>query len=407
MSSEPQEGSVREQLSVAEGTLVQNEEELCRQRRLLDSSWNPQLQLHIAVLPQHWVTDEDLCNQQRNFRVKHEEPEPLQTKEELDELCISQHEDQLDLKQEADTLMEIPTYEEDENSEADLNNQQSFNATDSQDEEGNQHEESTSTIDEETDPQNRDQRKRRDKRHVHSVDSSHRCKRQCLEAFTVTAKETILENFNTIGTQDAQDAHLMSLISCKKPQRRRPRGAGESQERKWQYHYKVKLGDEEKVVCREAFASLHGIGTKRVRRVANHQSQGITPKDKRGTHNNRRCISDDLKGKVDEHIRSFPYFVSHYECHGTKRRYLASDLTVVKMYSLFLQLFYPEKYADYLTGKDVKKIDCEVKFWFYYDYFKMHFNYGFGRPRSDVCSVCSEYQAKLKVEKNAAVWNTL
>uniref|UniRef100_A0A3P9JMM9 MADF domain-containing protein n=1 Tax=Oryzias latipes TaxID=8090 RepID=A0A3P9JMM9_ORYLA len=37
---------------------------------------------------------------------------------------------QLDLKQETDTVMEIPTYEEDENSEADLNNQQSFNVTD-------------------------------------------------------------------------------------------------------------------------------------------------------------------------------------------------------------------------------------------------------------------------------------
>ncbi|XP_078793694.1 uncharacterized protein LOC101163225 [Oryzias latipes] len=186
MSSEPQEGSVREQLSAAEGTIVQNEEELCRQRRLLDSSWNPQLQLNIVVLPQHWMTEEeDLCNQQRNFRVEQEEPEPPQIKEELQEpeppqikeepgeLCISQDEDQLDLKQETDTLMEIPTYEEDENIEADLNNQQSFNVTDSQDEEGNQHEESTSTTDEETDPQNRDQRKRRYRSHVQSVDSSH------------------------------------------------------------------------------------------------------------------------------------------------------------------------------------------------------------------------------------------
>uniref|UniRef100_A0A8C7YBN2 C2H2-type domain-containing protein n=1 Tax=Oryzias sinensis TaxID=183150 RepID=A0A8C7YBN2_9TELE len=90
--------------------------------------------------PECWITkEEDLCIQQRNFRVEHEEPEPPQTKEEQEEpeppqikeepgeLCISQDEDQLDLKQETDTLMEIPTYEEDENSEADLNNQQSFN----------------------------------------------------------------------------------------------------------------------------------------------------------------------------------------------------------------------------------------------------------------------------------------
>ncbi|XP_078797769.1 uncharacterized protein LOC144989356 isoform X2 [Oryzias latipes] len=213
---------------LCEGTIVQYEEELCRQRRLLDVIWKPQLQLHhiggevdagealtplksdlhqyLTGLPQHWMTEEeDQCNQQRNFRVEQEEPEPPQIKEEQEEpeppqieeepeeLCISQDEDQLDLKQETDTLMEIPTYEEDENSEADLNNQQSFNVTDSQDEEGNQHEESTSTTDEETeststtdeeteststtdeetDPQNRDQRKRRDRSHVQSVDSSH------------------------------------------------------------------------------------------------------------------------------------------------------------------------------------------------------------------------------------------
>ncbi|XP_078797135.1 uncharacterized protein LOC144989080 [Oryzias latipes] len=227
---------------LCEGTIVQYEEELCRQRRLLDVIWKPQLQLHHIGLPQHWMTEEeDLCNQQRNFRVEQEEPEPPQIKEEQEEpeppqiqeeqeepeppqiqeeqeepelpqikeeqeepeppqikeepgeLCISQDEDQLDLKQETDTLMEIPTYEEDEKSEADLNNQQSFNVTDSQDEEGNQHEESTSTTDEETEsssttdeeteststtdeetePQNRDQRKRRDRSHVQSVDSSH------------------------------------------------------------------------------------------------------------------------------------------------------------------------------------------------------------------------------------------
>ncbi|XP_023819671.2 uncharacterized protein LOC110013862 [Oryzias latipes] len=180
---------------LCEGTIVQYEEELCRQRRLLDVIWKPQLQLHHIVLPQHWMTEEeDISNQQRNFRVEQEEPEPPQIQEEQEEpeppqikeepeppqmkeepgeLCISQDEDQLDLKQETDTLMEIPTYEEDENSEADLNNQQSFNVTDSQDEEGNQHKESTSTTDEETDPQNRDQRKRRDRSHVQSVASSH------------------------------------------------------------------------------------------------------------------------------------------------------------------------------------------------------------------------------------------
>ncbi|XP_024120639.1 histone H3.v1 [Oryzias melastigma] len=94
MSSEPQEDSVREQLSAAEetfrlceGTIVQNEnEELCGQRRLLDITWNPQLQLHRIVIPQHYVSEEDnLYNQQKNLRVEQEEPEFLQIKEEQEE----------------------------------------------------------------------------------------------------------------------------------------------------------------------------------------------------------------------------------------------------------------------------------------------------------------------------------
>uniref|UniRef100_A0A8C7V2M3 C2H2-type domain-containing protein n=1 Tax=Oryzias sinensis TaxID=183150 RepID=A0A8C7V2M3_9TELE len=106
--------------------------------------------------------EEDLCNQQRNLK----EPEPPQIKDGPGELCISQDKEHLHLKQETDTLMEIFTYEEVENIEADLNNQQSFNVTDSQVKEENQHEESASATDEETDPQNRDQRKRRDRSHV-------------------------------------------------------------------------------------------------------------------------------------------------------------------------------------------------------------------------------------------------
>ncbi|XP_078793846.1 uncharacterized protein LOC144987916 [Oryzias latipes] len=145
---------------LCEGTIVQYEQELCRQRRLLDVIWKPQLQLelHHIVLPEHWMTEEaDQCNQQRNFRVEQEEPEPPQIQEELEEPEPPQ------IKEEQEET-EPPQIQEE---------LQSFNVTDSQDEEGNQHEESTSTTNEETNPQNRDQRKRRDRSHVQSVDSSH------------------------------------------------------------------------------------------------------------------------------------------------------------------------------------------------------------------------------------------
>ncbi|XP_024120067.1 zinc finger protein 578 [Oryzias melastigma] len=241
MSSEDQiESGAGETFGLREGTIVQNEQELRGQRRLPETTWNPQLQLHLMVFPRDWVSEEkNVRDQQRSCRVEpndpeppqtkeelkepervqikkeqeeqeppqikeelnepelvqikneqdgqeppqikeeQQEPEPLQIKEEPEELCIKQDEDQLDLKQETETPMEIPTYEEKENSEADLNNQQSFNGTVSQEEEGNQHEESISTTEEKTDLQNRDQRKSIDGSHVLALGSSHMSKSQC------------------------------------------------------------------------------------------------------------------------------------------------------------------------------------------------------------------------------------
>uniref|UniRef100_A0A3P9HTX0 C2H2-type domain-containing protein n=1 Tax=Oryzias latipes TaxID=8090 RepID=A0A3P9HTX0_ORYLA len=122
-------------------------------------------------------------------------------------LFISQDEDQLHLKQETDTLMEIPNKEH-ENSEADLKNRKSFNVTDSQDEEGNQHEESTSTTDEWTDPQNRDQRKRRDRSHVQSVASSHLSESQCYIKGNRNATDDLVK-----GQKEPQKERINSSIN--------------------------------------------------------------------------------------------------------------------------------------------------------------------------------------------------
>ena len=113
------------------------------------------------------------------------------------------------------------------------------------------------------------------------------------------------------------------------------------------------------VVCREAFASLHGIGTKRVRRVATCVAEGHTPKEQRGRHNNKRCVSDDLRNMVDTHMRSFPFRVSHYAGHGNKRRYLSSELCITKMYTLLLQASYPDHYLLVQGGLTQKRLNVK------------------------------------------------
>ncbi|XP_069034338.1 zinc finger protein 235-like [Embiotoca jacksoni] len=137
---------------VFENNIFELEEEINRQRKLLDIVWKPEVQLHRIELRQQRVckeeevlTDQQLFNQQRISSLDQqdpeppqikeepeppqikEEPEPPQIKEEQEELCTSQDREQLVLKQETDVVMLTLFY-----GEGDHNEDQTLNPDESQ-----------------------------------------------------------------------------------------------------------------------------------------------------------------------------------------------------------------------------------------------------------------------------------
>ncbi|XP_030278569.1 zinc finger protein 2 homolog isoform X6 [Sparus aurata] len=150
--------AAEEIFGVFQKTIVEYEEEIDRQRKLLDVVWKPEIKLHRIELPQQDVCMEDkvladqlLCNQERNSSLDQEEPEPPQIKEEQEELCSSQEGEQLVLKQETDTSMLIPPYEESDHQLLSHNS----NVAESQDQEGGKHGDSGSTTAAEPEPKKR------------------------------------------------------------------------------------------------------------------------------------------------------------------------------------------------------------------------------------------------------------
>ncbi|MEQ2303622.1 hypothetical protein AMECASPLE_018896, partial [Ameca splendens] len=125
-----------EQLTSAEESLtefnkvaVKYEEEVDGPSRLLDLTRIPLIILHRIDLVQHNVkeeevnTDQQFCSQEKNFSLDQKDPEPLQIKEEHDELehlqikvekelSLNKDEDQHVLKQETDTFVVTPSYED-------------------------------------------------------------------------------------------------------------------------------------------------------------------------------------------------------------------------------------------------------------------------------------------------------
>uniref|UniRef100_A0AAZ1XX34 C2H2-type domain-containing protein n=1 Tax=Oreochromis aureus TaxID=47969 RepID=A0AAZ1XX34_OREAU len=106
--------------SEAEKTMVQYEEEISCQRRLLDISRKPETKLHITAIPkQHeWKEEEGLlqqvCIPGGNSSLDQEDPGHPEIKEEPEELYTSQEGEHLILKEETDTFMVTSSYEESE-----------------------------------------------------------------------------------------------------------------------------------------------------------------------------------------------------------------------------------------------------------------------------------------------------
>lgn len=122
--------AAEEILTVFEKTIVVYEEELSRQRSLLDAMLKPQIKLHRTEFSHSFVCNEeenwdqqDFCNQESNSSLDHGGPAPPQIKQEQEELCSEEEEDEQPvLNQESDLFKFRPTCEESDHHREDHNN---------------------------------------------------------------------------------------------------------------------------------------------------------------------------------------------------------------------------------------------------------------------------------------------
>lgn len=219
----------------------------------------------------------------------------------------------------------------------------------------------------------------------HEMGENCYCKRyKCFDVVNLDQRNKILRDFNLMKTRDDQNLYLCGLITVYEVQRRRPRKAEDDANlHSATYVYRVRITDNTQTkdvpVCFKAFMAMHGISQQRLKTLKKSlQETGNAPLDMRGKHNNRpRKLTEDVKNKVMEHIRSFRGRKSHYSLHESSKIYLPEELNVKKMYDLF-------QYKDLLSYESYRSI------------FVNNFNIGFGYPRSDTCGKCDEFKAKLK-----------
>lgn len=202
-------------------------------------------------------------------------------------------------------------------------------------------------------------------------------------------RQQLLQSFNDISNKTAQDIYLQSGIKPYKPKNKNsPKVAV--------YHYFVRVNITEASVCRTAFCSIFWEkNPNRVKRLAKLKSNNIIPCEERGKHHNRPNIyNEDLLKKIDDHIRSFPVYQTHYT--GKVSYFLPCDLSVAKMHRMYLQAESQACCLEFIKqGGDPNKICCSPKLHVYRNYFNENFNLPFGKPKTDVCDKCTELKANI------------
>lgn len=131
-------------------------------------------------------------------------------------------------------------------------------------------------------------------------------------------------------------------------------------------------------VCKNFFLGTLNISQKPI--YTAHKEANLPKRDMRGKTSSR-SISSDRKEDVKTHIKLFHVIDSHYCRKTTQRKYLEANLSVVKLYYLYI------KWCEEQNKNPVKLS--------YYRYiFNTEFNYSFHIPKKDRCLKCEDYKIK-------------
>ena len=107
--------------------------------------------------------------------------------------------------------------------------------------------------------------------------------------------------------------------------------------------------------------------------------------DGRGHHDSRSKISDDIIIRMKSHIDSFPKYNTHYTRRQNGDYYLSSDLTVSRMFNLFIEAF-----------PDIPQVAKKMQI--YRNIFRES-GLRIGQPKSDTCKTCD----RLRMQSISAV----
>lgn len=151
------------------------------------------------------------------------------------------------------------------------------------------------------------------------------------------------------------------------------------------FSYKYKLKDSDGIehqVCKHFFLKCLQISSARVYRAIHSAIKNPSAIDKRGKQTPANKTPETDKQYLNKFIKKFPAYESHYGRRKSSKKYLASNLNIIRMYREYvLKCEFSNRTP--LTEHMFRTI------------FNTEHNLEFKRPATDVCITCKEFEIKL------------
>lgn len=210
------------------------------------------------------------------------------------------------------------------------------------------------------------------------------CQRRC--NLSITRGDQKL-NFNKHWNQGSylkRKANMRNLVDVCSKHRCRSKDENDPKKfRRYSVKYSLETESDKVQVCQRCFLATLGETKAFVENLAKQiweNSEGLPDQERRGKRIPVNRLSDEKVAEVRAHIAKFPAYESHYGRSHSSKKYLPSDLSISKMYKLYVaecespvgETRYREIFAD--TGIKFKP------------------------PKIDTCHKCDLLAVQLKYE---------
>ena len=212
------------------------------------------------------------------------------------------------------------------------------------------------------------------------------CNNKCYTKITQERQIQIFNEFYNLESYNMQTSFLFTMVKVCNKLRTYSQNLNSKRQKTRIYCLLDSNGVEVKV-CKDFFQNTLKVSAGRIDRVLKLKGQQSTPPSYgRGKAPSANKTAPEKIAEIKAFIEKFPAYESHYALHKSKeRKYLAPDLNITKLYSLY-----------------TKEVTNPVSNFVFRKIFNEEFNLSFHPPVSDSCRKCDAYAIKIKAAETEA-----